>query len=328
MKERGPLQRLALVTAASIAALVLSLTAARVARAEHSAISSSASWSSLEQHATTYASQIAGRAARVQCHGGGEWAALGLPADTLGAVRYLYDPYSMVIAATEDVIHLHESVCAELQRFGEAGQKPTSCATYDTVSRTVYAVRRVPRKVWSWKKVVTKGGGTRRVRISRRGVVTRRVPRTVIEKVPGPRVPCYGSRQPIPAGYDAIAVSLEVLAHEAIHIFDDRVGYPVQTQAAAESRAECFGMQFLAPLAHAFGADEADARALGRYYREVEYPKWGPQSPYWTPDCQPNSAMDITPSGSLWPRMLAPRNALSTVAPRAFPGPLVWGTRT
>jgi hypothetical protein len=321
------LQRLALVTAASIAALVLPLTAAGVARAEHSAISSSASWSSLEQHATTYASQIAGRTARVQCHGGGEWAALGLPADTLGAVRYLYDPYSMVIAATEDVIHLHESVCAELQRFGEAGQKPTSCATYDTVSRTVYAIRRVPRKVWSWKKVATKGGGTRRVRVARRGVVTRNVPRTVIEKVPGPRVPCYGSQQPLPAGYDAIAVSLEVLAHEAIHMFDDRVGYPVQTQAASESRAECFGMQFLAPLAHAFGADEADARALGRYYREVEYPKWGESSPYWTPECRPMSAMDITPSEGLWPRLLAPRNAVATAAPRSFPGPLVWGIR-
>jgi hypothetical protein len=322
------LQRLALVTAASIAALISSFIAAGGARAEHSAIPSSASWSSLEQHASTYASLIAGRAARVQCHGGGEWAALGLPGDTLGAVRYLYDPYSMVIAATEDVIHLHESVCAELQRFGEAGQKPTSCASYDTVSRTVYVIRRVPTKVWSWRKVATKDGGTRRVRVSRRGVVRRSLPRTVVEKVPGPRVPCYGSRQPLPASYEATAVSLEVLAHEAIHMFDDRVGYPVQTQAAAESRAECFGMQFLAPLAHAFGADEADARALARYYREVEYPKWGPQSPYWTPDCQPNGAMDITPSEGLWPRMLAPRNALSTASPRAFPGPLVWGTRT
>ena len=321
------MQRLALVMAASTAALVLSFTAAGVARAEHSAIPSSASWSSLEQHATTYASQIAGRAARVQCHGEGEWAALGLPADTLGAVRYLYDPYSMVIAATEDVIHLHESVCAELQRFGEAGQKPTSCATYDNVSRTVYTIRRVPRRVWSWKKIATRDGGTRRVRVARRGIVMRSVPRTVIEKVPGPRVPCYGSRQPLPAGYDAIAVSLEVLAHEAIHMFDDRVGYPVQTQTAAESRAECFGMQFLAPLAHAFGADEADARALGRYYREVEYPKWGESSPYWTPECRPGSAMDITPSVGLWPRMLAPRSAVAAATPRAFPGPLVWGTR-
>ena len=81
------MQRLTLVTAAATAAIVLSFTAAGVARAEHSAIPSSASWSSLEQHATIYASQIAGRAARVQCHGEGEWAALDLPAGRAGAGR-------------------------------------------------------------------------------------------------------------------------------------------------------------------------------------------------------------------------------------------------
>jgi hypothetical protein len=169
-------------------------------------------------------------------------------------------------------------------------------------------------------------GRTKRVRLARHAVVTRKVPRTVTEKIPGPRVPCYGSRQPLPGDYDAIAVSLEVLAHEAIHVFDDRVGYPVQSQASAESRAECFGMQFLAPLAHAFGADEEDARALARYCREVECPKWGPTSPYWSPECRPDGALDITPTDTLWPRMLAPRNAVAT-APLALPGPLAWAVR-
>jgi hypothetical protein len=280
-----------------------------------------------EQHATTYASQIAGRTARVECHGPAEWASLGLPQDTLGAVRYLYDPYSMVIAATEDVIHLTQPVCSGLQRFGEAAEKPTLCATFDTISRTVLESRRVSKKVWYWKRMKVKGGGTKRVRLAKRVVITRMLPRTVAEKVPGPRVPCYGSRQPLPDDYDAVALSLEVLAHEAIHVFDDRVGYTVQSQASAESRAECFGMQFLAPLAHAFGADEADAVALGRYYREVEYPKWGEGSPYWTPECRPSSAMDITPSEGLWPRLLAPRNAVATATPRFFLGPLVWGIR-
>ena len=234
----------------------------------------------------------------------------------------------MVIAATEDVIHLRESVCSELQRFGEAALKPTSCATYDSISRTVHVHRRVASRVWRWTKVTTKDGRTRRVRVSRRVVVTRTVPRTVTEKVPGPRVPCYGSRQPLPVDYGAIAVSLEVLAHEAIHVFDDRAGYPVQTQAESESRAECFGMQFLAPLAHAFGADEADARALGTYYREVEYPKWGSGSPYWTPNCRHSSSMDISPSEGLWPRLLAPRNATFATSPRVSLSPLVWGVRS
>jgi hypothetical protein len=319
-------QKFVLTAAAAIAAACMSLAGTGVARAEHSVIPDS-TWSALEQHATAQASRIAGRSAHVRCHSPAEWASLGLPDDALGAVRYVYDPYTMLIAATEDVIHLSQDVCSGLLRFGEAEQKPTSCATYDTISRTVFDTRRAPKKVWYWKRIKVKGGGTKRVRRARYAVVTRRLARTVTEKVPGPRVPCYGSRQPLPADYAVVAVSLEVLAHEAIHVFDDRVGYPVQSQASAESRAECFGMQFLAPLAHAFGADEADALALGRYYREVEYPKWGEGSPYWTPECRPGSAMDITPSEGLWPRMLAPRSAVATSVPQVFPGPLVWGVR-
>jgi hypothetical protein len=149
------LKRFALAAAAAIAAVSTLLTGTGMARAENSVIPASASsatpWSGLEQHATRYASQIAGRAARVHCHGHAEWASLGLPEDSLGAVRYLYDPYTMVIAATEDIIHLHESVCTGLQRFGEAAQKPTSCATYDTISGTV-----------STAAVCTRGCGTGR----------------------------------------------------------------------------------------------------------------------------------------------------------------------
>ena len=303
------------------------LLCAGMARAEQSTLpAGSVPWSDpahntpLEQTASTFASQIAQRPVRVQCHGESEWASLGLPSGAAGVVRYQYNPSTGTIVWTEDIAHVREAQCGVLQRFGESAQKPTRCATTQTVTRTVYERVKVPKRVWSWKKVRLKNGHTKRIRKSKWIYVWKTVPRRVTEQVPGPSVPCYGSGGPLPADYRAYAFALEVVVHESIHLFDDRVGAPVQTQASAESRAECYGMQALPAWAVALGADVDDARAIAKYYWDVVYPTWGPGSPYWRPDCVPNGPLDATPNDGFWP---------VTAEPVEQPiGALAWGYQT
>ena len=218
----------------------------------------------------------------------------------LGYVGYWYSPYTGRIVQVEDIVHLHESVCMGLKVFGEATAKPTRCATMQNVSKTVYDTVQVKKKVFYWTWVKTKNG-KKRVRKSKYVTVTKQVPRTVTEQVPGPSVPCYGSGQTLPEWYRAFAVSLHVLAHESVHVFDFYVGARVQTKASSESRAECFGMQFIYPVAMAFGADPDDGRALAKWYYENEYPRWEGTN-YWRPDCVANGPLDITPNDPIFPR--------------------------
>ena len=322
--------------AISLAAFVGALAFVGAAEAEQAVLptSSPLPWSDpahnspLEQYASRFATDVAERPARVHCHSEAEWAARGFPSGALGLVGYSYNPYTGIIVATDDIAHLREAVCGWLQLFATQGQKATRCATTETVERTVWDTVRVKKKVWYWQKVNVKGGKTKRVRKSKYIWVTKQVPRTVGEQVPGPRVPCYGSAEPMPSDYRNYALALEVLAHESIHLFDERVGYHVQTQHSAESRAECYGMQLLPLLAQSFGADEDDARAIGKYYWDVEYPKWGTGSPYWRADCQPNSALDITPNDGFWPRPGSlSRKAAPTTANTSL-GSLAWGYRS
>lgn len=314
---------------AALAVLAAALTAVGAAQAEQAVIpGDTLPWSDpahntpLEQFASRFASQLAERPVRVQCHSEAEWAAQGLGPNSLGVVRYLYNPYTGIIVATEDIAHIREAVCGWLQLFGQSSEKPTRCATTETVQRIVYDTVRVKKKVW-YSVTVKTTKGKKRLRKSKYVTTTKRVRRTVTEQVPGPRVPCYGSTEPTPADYRSYAIALEVLSHESIHLWDERVGYYVQTQASAESRAECFGMQFVPLLANSFGADVDDARAIGKYYWEVEYPKWGTSSPYWRPDCVPNGPLDATPNDGNWPRVAAePMKGPESLAP------LKWGYRS
>jgi hypothetical protein len=319
------------VLVATLVSLVAVLSLAAGASAEQAVLpSGSLPWSDpahnspLEQVASRFASEIAKRPVRVQCHSEAEWAALGLPSGALGVVRYRYNVYTGLIVSTEDVAHIREAVCGWTQAFGQSAQKPTRCTTVQSVDRTVYETVRVKKKVFYWKRVKTKTG-KKRVKKSKYIWVTKQVPRTVTEQIPGPSVACYGSGQPMPSEYRQYAIALEVIAHESIHLFDERVGYRVQTQASAESRAECFGMQSLPAWAFALGADADDARAIGKYYYEVEYPKWGTSSPYWRPDCVPNGPLDATPNDGYWPRIAAD----PLPGPKANDlAPLAWGYRS
>jgi hypothetical protein len=312
-----------------LVALVASLAIVASAGAERAVLpSGNVPWSDpahnspLEQVASAVASQIAERPVRIQCHSEAEWAALGLPSGALGVVRYLYNPYTGVIVATEDIGHIREAACGWTQLYGQSAVKPTRCATTETITKTVYDTVRVRKKVFYWVTVKTKKGKKKRIRKSRYIWVTKRVPRTVAEQVPGPSVPCYGSGQALPTDYRNYAIGLEVISHEAIHLFDERVGYYVQTQASAESRAECFGMQLLSAWAETWGGDPDDAHAIERFYYDVEYPKWI-GSPYWRPDCVENGPLDINPNDGVWPRVHAePFGGPDTL------GSLAWGYRS
>jgi hypothetical protein len=297
------------------------VTAAGVARAEHGVIppSTSLPWSDpahaspLEVFASGVASQSTQRPIRVQCHGVGEWSALGFSSSSVGVVRYLYSVYTGRIVAVEDIIHLHEAVCLPLQRFAEAQAKPTRCPSFQTVTRTVWETTQVRKKVWYWKRIRLKSGKSKRVRKSRYVWVQKRVPRTVTEQVPGPSVPCYGNTATLPADYDNYAYAVHTLAHEIVHTLDFQVGYPALPSSVAESRAECYGMQLAVTVAGLFGADQDDARALAKWIWDVVYPtRQG--GPYWTAECQPDSPYDITPGDGIWPSRGTP----------ASPSGLVW----
>lgn len=309
---------------ALLCATIATLFLASVAGAERAVLTASAAlpWtdpthqSPTEVFASGIASQIAGRPARVQCHGATEMAALSGSTTTLGYVRYLYSTYTYRIVQVEDIAHLHEAVCLGLQQYGEAAAKPTRCATTQEIESTVYDTVPVKKKVFYWAKVKQRNGKTKRVRKSKYIWGTKEVPRTVTETVAGLSVPCYGSGQTLPEWYRPFAMSLHVLGHESVHLFDFYVGAPVQTVESAESRAECYGMQMIEPIAVSLGGDADDGRAMARYYWENEYPH-SQGTPYWRPDCIPDGPFDLRPNDGVFPRKTG---AL------VDPGPFVWKT--
>ena len=296
-----------------LSVLTTALVCAGVARAEQAVLPSSSSlpWADpnhqtpVEAYASGYVSSLAKRPVRVHCHGAGEWASLGMSPTTLGYVAgAFYNVYTGVIVRTEDVIHLNgERVCMPLKAYGEAAQKVTKCGTTGTVTRTVFDNVQVKKKVFYWITVKTKTGKKKRIRKSKYVWVTKRVPRIVTDEIPGPRVPCYGN-QSLPTGYHESTTAVHVLAHEFVHVLDFSIGNVIQSSATYESRAECFGMQLLPQFASAFGADEDDARSMGKYYWENVYPRM--PVPYYNPACQPNSSADLTPNDGIWPRRAKP----------------------
>ena len=163
---------------------------------------------------------------------------------------------------------------------GIRGVGPEADALRDvqSVDRTVYDTVRVKKKVFYWKWVKTKTG-KKRVKKSKYIWVTKQVARTVTEQVPGPSVACYGSGQPMPAEYGDYRRRAGSDHARVDPPLRERVGYRVQTEASAESRAECFGMQMLPPWATTLGADADDARAIGKYYYEAGVPEVGHEQP-------------------------------------------------
>jgi hypothetical protein len=80
--------------------------------------------------------------------------------------------------------------------------------------------------------------------------------------------------------------------HESIHLQGDPV----------EADAECYGMQHLAYAAQQLGDSPDDAAAIAQYYASLLYPSRRTQAPaYWSPECKPGGALDLTPNDGVWP---------------------------
>ncbi|MGZ4399198.1 MAG: hypothetical protein ACXVZ1_12370 [Gaiellaceae bacterium] len=114
--------------------------------------------------------------------------------------------------------------------------------------------------------------------------------------------PCYGEPGAVPDGgwarYSHLAYSIETLAHESIHLFDNAAGQ--RADLPQEKRAECFGMQWVPWVAEQLGDSAADGRALAEYLYRYAYPqKRG--TTYWSSDCREGGSLDLTPKDGTWP---------------------------
>lgn len=215
----------------------------------------------IEALAGRIASGIAGRPVSVRCESDASWAALTEPS-FLGFVSF-YGTQPV------DFAELSPDVCRSLQSFALAAAKPTKC------SLTV----QVPRRI---------------VRVVRR----RRVRVTTYAAVAQPAAPCFAGGRQLAGDqsfwntYFDDAEALQTLAHESIHLKGDPV----------EAEAECYGMQALASVAQQLGDTPDDAEAIAQYYATLLYPQRQTQSPeYWSAECRPGGALDLTPNDGVWP---------------------------
>jgi len=93
-------------------------------------------------------------------------------------------------------------------------------------------------------------------------------------------------RDPAP---DALAWSVETLAHEAQHV----------SGVVSEAEAECYGMQGTPKAARLLGRTSAEGRYLAAVYWKHWYAFHKP--PYSSKDCRNNGALDLHPNSDAWP---------------------------
>ncbi len=310
--------------------LVVALAVATGARADTGVIPDTADlpWtdpnhrSPLEVLTSQIAGQIAGREVRVYCNGQNDWEILraqeGIPENVWG---YVLGPYYYVVSRTfvssAPDTKLAPIACQYLWNFAKATAKPTKCdaSTTTTSSQSVTVRYQQWVAVKILQRVKVKGVYVmRRVTVYRDVWRTRQEQRTTTTSVQLGRVPCYASAAPgttvsTPAGGESefrnFVFAIATLAHESIHLFDLTAGRsiePVATTQAAESRAECLGMQNIPRVAVGLGATPDDAAALAKYYATVMYPRRQTSAPdYWSPDCVQGGRLDLTPGDGIWP---------------------------
>ena len=278
--------------------------------------------SPLEVLSSQIAGQIAGREVRVYCNGQNDWDILraqrSIPENVWGYVagqQYYIQSRAFVSSAPDT--KLAPIACQYLWGFAKAQAKPTKCDATQTVttSRTV-AVRYTKRVAVRVTRRVKVNGVyvKRRVTVYRQVWRTRREQRTTTTTVPLGRVPCYSTAEPgttvtPPAGgqaeYRNVVFAIATLAHESIHLLDFTAGRSIDavaTTQAAESRADCLGMQNIARVAVALGDTPDDAAALANYYALKMYPGRQTSNPdYWSPDCVSDGRLDQTPGDGVWP---------------------------
>ncbi len=279
--------------------------------------------SPLEVLSSQIASQIAGREARVYCNGQNDWDILraqrSIPENSWGYVSRpaSYNIQSRTWVSSSPDTKLAPIACQYLWSFAKAQAKPTKCDASKTFTTshpvTVRHRERVAVKVT--RRVRVNGVYVkRRVTVYRQVWRTRQEQRTTTTTAPLGRVPCYSPAEPgttvsAPAGgeaaYRSFVFAIANLAHESIHLFDLTAGRSIDvvaTTKAAESHAECLGMQNIARVAVALGDTPDDAAALAKYYTLQMYPNRRTSAPdYWSPDCVPDGRLDQTPGDGVWP---------------------------
>ena len=246
----------------------------------------------------------------VTCNGDYHWSLLAQqrgfdPAIELGYVPFFYYPSSGTVAGNADQMFLGPKVCLALQQFGFAAVKPTECQATVTRTTTTYVKMRYRAAVW-------KRADGKRVR--RYAWRTRRIARTLTTSSLEPPANCYlgGGRELAPqdqtywSTYRTDALGLWTLAHEAIHQQQFLGGASVNSVLPpSETDANCRGLQWIPWVAEQFGATADDAQAIAEYAYEMLYPGYqnltNNGSPYWSPDCRPGGALDLTPNDNLWP---------------------------
>jgi len=92
-----------------------------------------------------------------------------------------------------------------------------------------------------------------------------------------------------PGSADALAWSLETLAHEAQHV----------SGLLNEAQAECYGMQSMRAAARLFGRTAAEGRYLTTVYWKHWYAWLGP--PYRSSECRNGGRLDLHSSSDAWP---------------------------
>jgi hypothetical protein len=216
----------------------------------------------LEAAAGAIASHVAGRPVSIRCEGDAEWPGLA-DSNVLGFVSFWSG------RGPVDFAELSPDVCRSLQSFAQAPTKPTKCTTVTHVKRTV--VKRM------------------RTRVVRTVAYT---------TVTNPAAPCFANGRelthdaPFWNSYFYTAEALQTLVHEAVHLKGDPV----------EAEAECFGMQWVSYAAQQLGDTADDGNAIAQWYATRLYPQRQTEAPdYWSPECKPGGALDLTPADGVFP---------------------------
>ena len=231
--------------------------------------------------AAAIASWIAGRPVAVRCESSVSWTSLGRPGE-LGFVHALYDSSTSRVLADSTLIELSPQACSWLQDFATAVPKPTQC-------RPPAEVEAVPCFIGE--------------PIGRSADVPAVCGESGCFSAAAAETSAYWQ------AYDQSAEALWAVAHEAVHIWQNRVGATVPPAGVVEAQAECSGLQYLPEVAVEFGDTTADARAVTSMAWKLDYPKtaqftsaYARSHPYWSSECRPGGALDIhTPGSTTWP---------------------------
>jgi hypothetical protein len=250
------------------------------------------------------ASSLAGRTVAVHCESPSSWQTLSGqlgfdPELELGYVPVSFDPTGGTVLGDPTLVELSPDVCLRLQQFAHANPKPTTCTVVTTRRETVWVKRRVLVR----KQTADKG------KVHTRFVWQTKLERTTLTKrVRSAPRPCFAKGAPVAGMTNAYwlryaddASAILVLAHETVHLTQYRAGLLAPSSNAAESEAQCVGLQRMPAIAAGLGDTAADGEAIAQFAYADIYPNFK-GTPYWSADCVPGGMLDRRAVGHrVWP---------------------------